>query len=308
MKSEQQVLKISILATILLACFGIIFGILSGSSAVIFDGVYSLTDACLTVVALLVSNLITSSATGGAKKGKFIERFTMGFWHIEPMVLGLNGMMLMGASVYALINAVESILDGGRELEFGHGIIYAAVTLVFSLGMAAFGHIANRSIKSAFLALDVKAWLMSAGLTAALLVAFVFGYSIQGTELQWFSPYVDPGVLAVVCLIVIPIPIGTIRQAISDILLITPIDFKQHVDTVAKEIVRRYGFLSHRAYVARVGRGRQIELYFIVPEGWPAKRLEEWDRIREEIGEAIGEESPDRWLTIVFTTDPEWAD
>lgn len=308
MKSEQQVLKISILATILLACFGIIFGILSGSSAVIFDGVYSLTDACLTVVALLVSNLITSSATGGAKKGKFIERFTMGFWHIEPMVLGLNGMMLMGASVYALINAVESILDGGRELEFGHGIIYAAVTLVFSLGMAAFGHIANRSIKSAFLALDVKAWLMSAGLTAALLVAFIFGYSIQGTELQWFSPYVDPGVLAVVCLIVIPIPIGTIRQAISDILLITPIDFKQHVDTVAKEIVRRYGFLSHRAYVARVGRGRQIELYFIVPEGWPAKRLEEWDRIREEIGEAIGEESPDRWLTIVFTTDPEWAD
>lgn len=308
MKSEQQVLKISILATILLACFGIIFGILSGSSAVIFDGVYSLTDACLTVVALLVSNLITSSATGGAKKGKFIERFTMGFWHIEPMVLGLNGMMLMGASVYALINAVESILDGGRELEFGHGIIYAAVTLVFSLGMAAFGHIANRSIKSAFLALDVKAWLMSAGLTAALLVAFIFGYSIQGTELQWFSPYVDPGVLAVVCLIVIPIPIGTIRQAISDILLITPIDFKQHVDTVAKEIVRRYGFLSHRAYVARVGRGRQIELYFIVPEGWPAKRLEEWDKIREEIGEAIGEESPDRWLTIVFTTDPEWAD
>ena len=30
--------------------------------------------------------------------------------------------------------------------------------------------------------------------------------------------------------------------------------------------------------------------------------------IRDEIGEAIGGESPDRWLTIAFTTDPEWAD
>ena len=33
------------------------------------------------------------------------------------------------------------------------------------------------------------------------------------------------------------------------------------------KIVLRYQFLSYRAYVARVGRGRQIELYFIVPMG-----------------------------------------
>ncbi|HAO2891890.1 TPA: cation transporter, partial [Escherichia coli] len=33
----------------------------------------------------------------------------------------------------------------------------------------------------------------------------------------------------------------------------------------------------------------------------------EWDSIRDEIGEAIGDESTDRWLTIAFTTDLEWA-
>jgi predicted Co/Zn/Cd cation transporter (cation efflux family) len=32
------------------------------------------------------------------------------------------------------------------------------------------------------------------------------------------------------------------------------------------------------------------------------------DAIRNEVGEALGEESSDRWLTIVFTTDPEWAE
>ncbi|MDM7459599.1 MAG: cation transporter, partial [Paracoccus sp. (in: a-proteobacteria)] len=90
--------------------------------------------------------------------------------------------------------------------------------------------------------------------------------------------------------------------------LITPPEMKAHIDEVAAEIVRRYGFLDHRAYVARVGRGRQIELFFIVPAGAPARKLEEWDAIRDEIGEAIGGESPDRWLTIAFTTDPEWAD
>lgn len=69
----------------------------------------------------------------------------------------------------------------------------------------------------------------------------------------------------------------------------------------------KFGFASHYSYVARVGRGRQIELFFIVPKNWPARRLEEWDAIRDEIGEALGGEGSDRWLTIVFTTDEEWA-
>ena len=174
--------------------------------------------------------------------------------------------------------------------------------------MAIFERRVNRTIRSEFLALDAKAWLMTASLTAALLVAFVFGFLIQGTELEWVSPYIDPIVLALVCLVVIPVPAGTVKQALADILLVTPSDLKQHVDKIAQEVVRRYGFVSYRAYVARVGRGRQIELYFIVPTDWPPKRLEEWDRIRDEIGEAVGDEGPDRWLTIVFTTDPEWAD
>jgi len=82
---------------------------------------------------------------------------------------------------------------------------------------------------------------------------------------------------------------------------------KAHVDQVASDTVKRNGFLSYRAYAARVGRGTQIEIYFIVPRGWPPRCLEKWDSLRDEIGQALGEDSPDRWLTIVFTTDEEWA-
>jgi predicted Co/Zn/Cd cation transporter (cation efflux family) len=284
MGTEQSVLRISIAVTFALAGFGILFGLMSGSFAIVFDGVYSLTDAGMTVFALLVSNLIASSTASGSTKGKLVERFTMGFWHLEPIVLGMNGAMLMGAAIYALI------------------------TLIVTIFMAIFDRRANRTIRSEFLALDSKAWLMTAGLTAALLLAFVSGLLIQGTELEWVSPYIDPIALALVCLVVIPVPAGTVKQALADILLITPSDLKQHVDKIAQAVVRRYGFVSYRAYVARVGRGRQIELYFIVPTDWPPKKLQEWDQIRDEIGEAVGDEGPDRWLTVVFTTDPEWAD
>jgi len=306
MSREQEVLRRSIFVTFIIAAIGVGFGVVSGSSSVIFDGIYSLTDASMTLLTLLVARLIAAGGVG--RHSKLTERFNMGFWHLEPIVLGLNGSMLMGASIYALITSIGSLLSGGHDLEFGWAILYAAIVVVAGCAMASYGHRANRSIGSNFLVLDVKAWIMASAMTGALLVAFVFGWLIQGTGLEWMSPYIDPVALMVISTAVIPIPFSTVRQALADILLVTPPDLRQHVDEIALRQVEKYGFLSHRAYVARVGRGRQIEIYFIVPTGGPPRRLEEWDRIRDEIGEEIGGEGPDRWLTIAFTTDRGWAE
>jgi predicted Co/Zn/Cd cation transporter (cation efflux family) len=306
--TEQGALRISILATLLVALFGITFGLLSGSFAIAFEGFYSLMDAGLTIMALMVTNLIAISSATGPQRSRLNQKFTMGFWHLEPMVLGLSATLLSSAAVYALIGAVQSLLKGGRELEFDEAIFYSVVNLAACIGMVSFNLKVNKRLGSEFVALDAKGWLMSAFITAALLVAFLIGWSVQGTSLAWISPYVDPAVLAIICIIIIPMPLGTIRQALTDVLLITPTELQEHVDLIAKRVVGKYGFLSYRSYTAKVGRGRQIELYFIVPKNLAAKRLEEWDLIRDEVGEAIGGDSPDRWLTIVFTTDPEWTE
>lgn len=308
MITEQRVLHISILVTLLLSGFGILFGLLSSSSAIVFDGIYEMTDAAMTILALLVSNLIRISNMGTTTQTKLVERFTMGFWHLEPMVLGLNGILLMGAATYALINSIDSFLTGGRYLDFNYAIIYAAISLVIEVFMAVFTLRANKKIKSEFLAVDAKAWIMTAALTVAWLFAFIFGVAIEDTKWDHLIPYIDPAILAVVCFIVIPMPFATVKKALEDILLVTPIDLKEEVDNVALEITKKYGFSSFTAYVARVGRGRQVEIYFLVPKNDPARKLEEWDKMRDEIEKTLGANTPDYWLTIVFTADPEWTD
>lgn len=305
---ERGVLRLSIGATLFVALFGIVFGLLSGSFAITFDGIYSLVDASMSGLALVVVNLITAHAPPTRLSQRLRERFTVGFWHLEPMVLGLNGLLLTGVAVYALINAIASLLHGGRELEFGFAIVYTVITVVVCAVVAILAGHANRKIGSDFIRLDIRAWAMSGCITAALLVAFCIGYAIQGTAWQWVSPFIDPAVLAVVCIVIIPLPIPTVKQALSDTLLITPSELKQHVDQVAGVIVEKYDFDSFRAYIARIGRARQIELYFILPPETPVRSITQWDAIRDEIGEAIGGGGPDRWLTIAFTGDPEWAE
>jgi predicted Co/Zn/Cd cation transporter (cation efflux family) len=308
MLNEQGYLRVSIAATFVVATFGVVLGLLSGSFSISFDGVFSLVDAAMTALALWISSLIVRSAQREERYGKLHSRFTMGFWHLEPIVLLLNGTVLIVVAVYALINGVANILNGGHDLRFDFAIIYAAITLVACVTMAWVEARANRKLRSDFIALDVRAWIMSGGIASALLIAFILGYAVNGTALDWISPYVDPVVLVLVSLAIIPVPIGTVRQALSDILLIAPVDLKAHVDRVAAETVARHGFLSYRAYVAKVGRAMQAELYFVVPKNLPARSLEDWDRVRDEVGRAIGNESHNRWLTIAFTTDPDWAE
>lgn len=306
--SEQGLLRTSIAVTLFIASIGIAFGLASGSFSIVFDGVYSLVDASMSGLSLMVVRLITSHASSLQMSRKLRERFTMGFWHLEPMVLALNGILLSGVAIYALINAVSSLLEGGRHLEFGIAMVYAALTVTACVSIAVIEGKANRKLRSDFVAMDVKGWVMSASITAALLIAFCFGYAVQGTSLEWVSPFIDPAVLALVCLVIVPLPMSVVRQALADIFLVTPGDLKQHVDAVAQAFVERHGLQSYRAYVAKVGRSREIELYFIVPPQMAAKTIEQWDAWRNEIGEAIGGEGPNRWLTVVFTGDPEWAE
>ncbi|MBF8754553.1 MULTISPECIES: cation diffusion facilitator family transporter [Pseudomonas] len=306
--SEQGVLRLSIAVTLFIAVIGIAFGLASGSFSIVFDGVYSLVDASMSGLSLVVVKLITSHARAERMSRKLRERFTMGFWHLEPMVLALNGILLTGVALYALINAASSLLEGGRDLEFGVALVYAVVTVSACLAIAIAEARANRKIGSDFVRMDVKGWVMSASITAALLVAFCVGYLVQGTQWAWISPYIDPAVLALVCLVIIPLPMSVVRQALSEMFLVTPSDLKQHVDDVAQTFVAQHGLQSYRAYVAKVGRSREIELYFIVPATMAARTIAEWDALRDEIGNAIGGEGPDRWLTVVFTGDPEWAE
>jgi predicted Co/Zn/Cd cation transporter (cation efflux family) len=306
--TEQGVLRLSILVTVGVSMFGIGFGILSSSFSITFDGIYALADASMSFLALTVARLIDGYGHSREAGGRLRARFSTGFWHLEPIVLGLNGTLLMAVSIYGLINAAISIMRGGHELKFDFAIIYAVATLGACIAMAIYATRANRTLRSDFVALDAKAWIMSGGITAALLIAFSLGAAVEGTHLAWIRPYLDPAVLGLVSLVIIPLPIRTVRQALADILLIAPRDLTDHVRAVAADAMKRHGFLSYRTYIAKVGRAKQIEIYFIVPRGLPPQPVEFRDRLRDEIGDQIGDEGPDRWLTIAFTADPEWAE
>lgn len=291
---EARPLRISLGATWVIAGLGIVLGLLARSPAIVFDGVFSLLDVAVTWLTLAVARLVASQGD---------RRFQYGYWHLEPMVIALRASLLLVLVGYAFLSAINSILKGGYAPTLGLALVYAVVVGIICYWMWWWLGRAAARIDSALVRLDMKAWLMSALITTALLIAFSGAAAIEGTELAWLIPYADPAVLVVLSLILLPMPLREARQAFMEILLVSPGDLDAEVREVMQAFIARHGFLDFRSYVARAGRARFIEITVLVPPH-QSGTIEWVDTLRAEIGNAIGGAGPDRWLTISFTADP----
>jgi cation diffusion facilitator family transporter len=296
--TEQRVLRLSIVLSGALGGFAVVLGLISGSMSIIFDGLFSVIDVAMGLLGLWIARLVTREAN---------RRFQYGYWHIEPMSLAFYGGMLMVLCVYAFFDAVGSLLEGGRQVDLGPAIGYSVVMTGACFAMYFYERRTNRAANSQFLHLDAQGWLMSALATAALLVAFLIAWALGSTRYADLAPYADPAVLAVLSVAMFPIPLRTVRQALSEVLLMTPSDLDVEVRRVMDQVAARHGFSGYTSYAARVGRGEFIEIHIVVAPDWPVGTVADLDAIREEVAAELDADSGDVWLTIDFTGSQAWV-
>ena len=288
-RSEQRVLKQSIVATALVGTSCVVFGLWAASRSIMFDGVYSLLDVVLTLGSLAVSRLITSAGS---------RRFQYGYWHLEPLVLTFNSAMLCLLCIYALINGVDGLLGPGHALQFEAGIVFVVVTGAACLGLYAYVGARGRQLHSELLKLDAKGWLVSGALNMALLLAFALGALAENTAYRNSGLYADSIVLVVLALVMLPMPLASCVRALREVLQIAPPELDRRVREVLDAVNARHGFAGYRSYVARTGRIALVEVHFKVPLDLPIGNIRTLDAVRGEIRSALRE--PHAWLTVNF--------
>jgi predicted Co/Zn/Cd cation transporter (cation efflux family) len=152
---EQGTLKFSIALTVLLGVLGVASGLVTGSQAIIFDGMYSFVDVVPTVVSLLVVKLIDRGTS---------HRFQYGYWHLEPLVAVLRDAILAVACIYAGIDAVKALSSGGHAVEYDLAALWAGILSVIGIVMTWFLARRAKALKSPMLELDARSWVVSTSL------------------------------------------------------------------------------------------------------------------------------------------------
>lgn len=294
--AEQATLKFSIALTVFLGVLGVASGLVTGSQAIIFDGMYSFVDVVPTVVSLLVVKLIARGTT---------HRFQYGFWHLEPLVAVLRDSILTVACIYAAINAVKALAGGGHDVEYGRAASWAGILCVIGLAMTLFLRRQAKALQSPMLDVDARSWLVSTFLSLALLIGFAMAMALAGTPLQGWIPYVDAIALLSMALIMLPMPLIGLWRSMSDVLQVAPDELDTQVHTVMDSVVKERQFLDYSSYIAKAGRGRFVEIHVLVS---PESRIDiaTADAIRSDVSRRLNAATPTFWLTIDFTADRRW--
>ena len=294
---EQKLLKLSIVATLIVGATCVVAGVMLRSQAIAFDGFYSLIDVVLTTGALAVSRLVASEGS---------RRFQFGYWHLEPLVVVFNAAVLAMTCGYAAITAVQDLIEGGHDIEFGFGAAWAALVGVFSLGMAAYVRRVARAQDSMLLALDARGWLIGGTINLAVLVGFALAAAIDGTAYTAWTRYIDSAVLLALTLGLLPVPLASLVPALREVLQLAPDALDDKVHAVMRRIVSERGYLDYASYVAKVGRMRFIDIHILIPPDAPLGAMGDVDAVRALIAQRIGGDIRAEWLTIMFTGRKEW--
>ncbi len=294
--TEQRTLKFSITVTVILGVLGVASGLVTGSQAIIFDGMYSFVDVVPTVVSLLVVKLIARGTS---------HRFQYGFWHLEPLVAVLRDAILAVACIYAAIDAINALTSGGAEVEYGRAALWAGILCVIGLAMTLFLRRRAKALQSPMLEVDARSWVVSTVLSLGLLIGFAIAAALSGTRFQGWIPYLDAMALLSMALIMLPMPLLGLWRSMSDVLQVAPNELDARVHAVMDSVVKERQFLDYSSYIAKAGRGRFVEIHVLVP---PDYRIDvaAADAIRSEVSQRLNAGAPTFWLTIDFTADRRW--
>ena len=295
-RGEQGTLKFSIALTVCLGVLGVASGLVTGSQAIIFDGMYSFVDVVPTVVSLLVVKLIARGTS---------HRFQYGYWHLEPLVAVLRDAILAVACIYAAVDAMNALSSGGHDVEYDLAALWAGILCTIGLAMTVFLRRRARALQSPMLEVDARSWVVSTCLSLALLIGFVIATVLAGTPYQDWVPYVDGIALLSMALIMLPMPMIGLWRSMSDVLQVAPDELHARVQQVMESVLKERAFPEYSSYIAKAGRGRFVEIHVLVGPG-STMDIATADAIRRDVSDRLNAGTPNFWLTIDFTAEKRW--
>ena len=297
---EQRTLRVSVLAIIGLAVAGIGWGLYIGSEAVMLDGFYALTSLLGSGLYLLAARLVERPAD---------RHFQYGYAHIEPLVNSFNNLILLVVCLYALFNGLEGLRTGGNAVDPGEVVVYSVLSAAACLVVWWYERRVAARIDSQLVRNDAREWMISTLFSVVTLAGFALVWLLPEPWARWWARYADSAVLAIMALLLLPVPAKILVDNMREVLrMANPDDeVSRRVQAAMREAATEYDIATYSTHIAKTGRIYVVEINIVVGEAFELRSVPELDTLRSRIWDAIGLPLEQAWLGILFTADPRWS-
>ena len=298
---ERKGLRVSIVGALVMAVVGIGFALATRSDAIMLDGVFSAIGFLMALLTLRVASLAILPDD---------DRFHFGYSHFVPLLNVLKAVMMIVLCTFAFFSAVDSILSGGRSLPLGMAVLYGIAATIGCGAIALSLRRAAHKSQSVLVAVDYRSWMIDTLMSSAVLLSFVVGYFVSQTNFAEYVDYLDPGLVALLCLLALPIPFKTLLGNAREVLLYAP------DPEITKEVERRVdeaiADIPHDGpavvRLLKMGGNLTVLVHVILPEDFAIGSVQQLDDARSKIQSALGKMELRCYLDVVFTGDRSAAE
>lgn len=283
--AEKRLLVVSMVAAAVLGVVGVVWGILVGSQMILLDGIYSFVGIVLSGLLLWASALSEREPT---------RRFQFGMEAATPLAIAIQAFVLLATLLYAAVEAVYALRSGGSEITAGWGIAYGIVAAV-SCVLAAV-ELGRRSGHSDLLLSEAAAWRVAAWRGAGMVVGFVVLLLLQRSRWSGAAPYVDPAMVIISCVALLPTPLGLLRRTVAELLEGAPgREISELVHAAVREVQAAASLDEPTVHLSKVGSKLYVEMN---TTAGPDTTISQEHEVREALRRRLDALPHEVWLNV----------
>lgn len=292
---EARALRLSAGAALAFAALGVVWGIAASSQAILFDGVFALLGFALSWLGMRAASVIEAGPTA---------RYPFGREALAPLVVGIQALVLAGTFAYASVDAIMVIRDGGSDTAVGSALVYSMITLFGSIALMAL--LRRRQAGSDLVAAEVAQWKASVVFGVALTVGFAAASILTRTSAAAAAPFVDPILVIVAGLLIMPTPARMLRQAYRELLEGLPgQEVTEPIHAAVARLVADEDLTEPEMRIGKLGRKVYVELDWVLPTDSPFT-ISDADRFRRRLMDDLRTPGQYLWLNVELHTSPNW--
>ena len=288
---ELFVLKISTVLTIIYGVVGITIAIMCDSMTLMLDGLYSVADIVVSLLAIVVVRKVHLPPN---------EKYHFGYAKYEPLMTAVDGTLIVTICVATIFSSIQDIVHHEPMDNIRLAVIYSFVSFFICVGFGIYMRQMGKRCRSTILQADAQLWIIEGVISLGVFVAFGLSEHISKTYWRGYADYVDPAICIMLAIFLLAKPINIIRDSFFDLVDASPYaKLKDEIVQVIHACVEAHRLKGIKSVkVRKAGRRLFVTVHFFADK---SLRLDYTEVVKRYVIEEVIKAYSDADVTVLFS-------
>lgn len=293
--TEKEAIKLVMLGDLIMAVLGLVFFYLTHSQAILMDAVYPFVDMVAGLLTLRVVSLMAQQAH---------QSQPFGYAIFEPVMNFIKGILILLVILVGFYASIKAIILGGHHIEADIAVFYSILATVINFVLAYILYKMNQTAQSSMIEVDLQGWIVGGILSIAVGFSFLVAIWMDQTGYHQWVPYVDPIVLLVLIVMMLPMPLKILKE--NGLQIVGRSDNAEHLSElqqVAENLFSEVPVVDIKLRALQAGRMIYVQAYIQLQADTPFD-LNQQDQYRKQLYQQLKQTNDYLSLDVIYTAQP----